>query len=611
MWKKFLSLTLSAQLIVTPVLAQSGLNDSFSDMNATQLTDAEAAKAKTFKHAGVAKKVVTEGCSKGQCDLDKVAGNGSLLGGEIGAMVEDNLGKLYATIFGGGGALVAAISSVIGINSGAGAMGSAIGAIGTGKEKEEKEGIAILKDKNGNTIKGKENIAKAKTEIKGLDKDNAKKLANGKQIDATVDKEGKATSSSTKVVTDMCSKIAIAVEVGAALNQHLRQKSIENRATTPGNEQKDAIDKAGDLHLLRSQTAMIQAVGFSGIVGCYALMKLFNPAMVLDTKTIIKAGAAAVISAIYYAKSSKHKRAFKTLRELSVKLPIDGACNPYTQTTCFCAEVSSQTLYPAEFQKACLPSLLANRTDLNPLSCVIQNIDGTYKADTACACKAKKTCVNTNLSMLGLNFNGAANLMNQSQGAIDASLAGNFQEGQLNSAFLKTAALNNRVLASLDKKVPSTKLDAKSQILANELAKILPPNIAASIAATPGNDLPEGYNKIAAPEIKAPEAAQKAVDEATKKAAYENAGSGFESTSTQEEITLPGVAGMEEKGNTGSEIVSFTEEAVRNTGVSKQAETPIFDIISYRYRQSAWNKVDVKVEASAGAEAQPATPPSR
>ena len=584
---------MALQLLITPVIAQdSGLNGSFNDMNQSQLTDKQVEDSKNFNHTGQRDRIVGEKCTGTKCSADpsEVNKNGSVIGGTIGALVEDNLGRLYAVIFGGGGALISALSSITGANSASGGAGMAVGALGGTGDKDKKSGWTVITDENGNREKDGAKTKAAKTTL--AEEKAAAKIAkeNNKRVeDSTV---------KTKKINDYCAQMAIASEVGAAVNQYIGQKKIEDEPVPAGTEQKAAIDKTGRLHKTRANTSLIQAVGFTGVASCYAINMATNKAMVIDTKTILKMAAATAIGTIYYLKMAKHKRAQKELQRISKLLPVAGDCNPYTQTTCFCSEPSSETLFATDYQKACLPSVLAARTDTSPLVCLVAQADGTYKSDAACLCKKNNSCVKANLAIMTPNFSMAQNLMNAGQNSLNAALNSNFNEGQLNSAYLANAALNNRVLKAADSKMGTTKLDGEQKKLADELSKILPPNIAAQLASSPNAGLPEGIsNSIASGDLGMPESAKKAINEVDKKVSYGGGGSGFgQATSPEDELVLPPMPGAEEAKQGGTEIISFAEQAVENADISKAPETPIFDIISYRYRQSAWNKLTPKEE---------------
>ena len=55
---------------------------------------------------------------------------------------------------------------------------------------------------------------------------------------------------------------------------------------------------------------------------------------------------------------------------------------------------------------------------------------------------------------------------------------------------------------------------------------------------------------------------------------------------------MPIMPGQAQESAGGTEIVSFAEAAVSKADVSNTPETPIFDIISNRYRRSGWQKLD-------------------
>lgn len=610
MLKKLLSFTLCLNLMIGPVMAQEGatLDSAFGDMNQNQFTDEELKQAQEFIHKGKENRIVSENCKDGKCDVNNVDKNGSVLGGGIGVAIEQNIGKLYAAIFGAGGMLVSAITGALGSAGGGGAggmAGSAVGMIGAGGNKDGGlSSYTVLKDKDGNRIKG--DAAKSAKESLRADDKTKKDMRKGKEVTG---KDANGNEIKTEKQSDYCAKIAIASEVTAAVDQYIKQQKIQKMTIKPGDEQKAAIEMAGMTHRQRKQTSLIQAVGFSSVAACYGVL-MFSNGVVVDQMMVVKMAAAATLSTIFYMKSHKHKKAQEELERIAKALPRDGACNPYTDTVCFCAEPTSLAGYPSEFAKVCVASEFGPNATASSKTCLTLTKEGKYIADTACKCKQNNTCFKANLSLLNPKFSLASNLMNQGQTGINAVLSSNFDEGQLNAAYLKNSAFNNRVLKAADSKVKPKAVAAKDKKLAEELAKVLPPNMASQLASTPSGIVPAGLES-SMPSVALPEAAQKAMDEAVKKVTYDSGGPGFGSSSSgDEELTLPSIPGMNQ-GEQGpsTEVISFAEQAVENADISKAPETPIFDIISYRYRQSAWNKFEVKSEAPAATTDAPATAP--
>lgn len=593
MLRKTMSYLICLNLLLTPMMASAEeLNSAFDDMNQNQFTDEELAAAKNFQHSAKENRILTEQCKGTKCDKDKADLNASVLGGSVGVIVEQNIGKLYAAIFGAGGALISAITSAIGsTGGGAGSSASSLAGLGGGDGKAG--GISswtVVKDSNGKTVRGKAG-AQAQASLKAKE-GNKKQMAKGKEV------TGKAEDGSdlkTEQKTDWCAKIAIASEVSAAINQHIKQKKIASMTVT--DPQRGAIDMARLTHEERRVTSLIQAGGFTGVAACYGMM-MFTNSVVVDRMMVVKMASASALASIFYIKASKHKKARDELKRIADLLPKAGDCNPYTDTACFCAEATSLMAYPAEFAKVCVASEYGANATASSQTCLVLNKEGKYIADTACKCKLNNSCFKANLSILNPKFSLASNLMNQGQDVLNATLTGNLDEGKLNSAMLKSAAYNQRVLAAADKKIAPTKTAAADKSLADELSKSLPPNVAAQIASGPTGQVPAMAAASPSRLATSPEA-EKAIEAVSKKASYASGGPGFGSNQApSDDYAAPKIPsfGEEQSASSGTEVISFAEQAVENADISKAPETPIFDIISYRYRQSAWNKVDVKIE---------------
>src|SRR5690606_33182222 len=130
---------------------------------------------------------------------------------------------------------------------------------------------------------------------------------------------------------------------------------------------------------------------------------------------------------------------------------------------------------------------------------------------------------------------------------------------------------------------------------AQELAKHLPIESARMLASS--NADPSSYSAG----IKEPsasmagmsETAKGKVHEALKPLEYEKKGGKISKLSDEPEFVMPQFPGMggEVKIENGTEVISFAEQAVSKADVSNAPETPIFDIISNRYRHS-WEKFE-------------------
>lgn len=589
MLKKLISFILCFNLLITPVIAQdnTSLNSAFSDMNKNQFTDQEMRDAEKFKHQPRTDRLLQEQCTGTKCQSDKADLNASVLGGNIGVAIEQNIGKLYAAIFGAGGMLLSAITSAIGSTGGGAGAGSGVAALGMmTKDDGGLSSFTVVKDSQGNKLKG-EAAQKAKDDLKAEGK--AKDMRKGKEV------EGKTAK--TEKQSDYCAKIAIASEVSAAINQHIKQKKIESMPIPAGDEQKGALEKVKLTHDERRVTSIIQATGFTAVASCYGAMML-SKAVVTDTMMVVKMASATTLATIFHLKARKHKKASEEIGRIIASLPKEGACNPYTDTLCFCAEVTSEKAYPAEFSKVCLPSELGPKATASSMSCLVLNKEGKYVADTVCKCKQTNSCFKANLSLINPNFKLASNMMAQGNSALNAITNGNFDEGKLNTAYLNNAAFNNRVLKSVDTKIKPVATNEKNKKLVDELSHVLPPNIASQVAATSGDFVPATAKSSMPTVANISPKAQETLDSIAKKVAYEEGGPGFGGSSNEsEDINLPEIPGMGQQNNqSGLEVVTFAEQAVENADITKAPETPIFDIISYRYRQSAWNKVEIKNE---------------
>jgi hypothetical protein len=54
---------------------------------------------------------------------------------------------------------------------------------------------------------------------------------------------------------------------------------------------------------------------------------------------------------------------------------------------------------------------------------------------------------------------------------------------------------------------------------------------------------------------------------------------------------MPNLLGKKDSSSASTEVINFAQKAIENADVSNAPETPIFDIISNRYRHT-WKRLD-------------------
>lgn len=134
--------------------------------------------------------------------------------------------------------------------------------------------------------------------------------------------------------------------------------------------------------------------------------------------------------------------------------------------------------------------------------------------------------------------------------------------------------------------------------MAQELSQYMPSGLAAAAASAPANSnfrsgISETGSSSAAISKLTPEVKRK-LAENIRVGYSQGSGNNTSSAGAEEEIVFPGFGPKKEEAAGGTEVISFAEQAVSKADVSNAPDTPIFDIISNRYRRSGWNKLDTE-----------------
>lgn len=544
--KKSLIATLCSLFIILDAGAQT-LDSVFS--TATTMTDEEAKRAETWNHEGRKAAIVKENCAtqsdlgKTGCDESQIDENGSILGGSLGNTLENNLGKLYGVLFGSG------------FLTGSG----------------------------------------PKVNVADVDKKSKTKIDLSKEQKKTLGKSGEVTDKNGNKVeqkNDYCIYAALGYELLAGMMQMAGQK--QDATSVAGDPQLQALVSLKQAHKTRKRTATYQAAIYGATTACYLARltgMIGKGQVVADFNYYAKMSAAGVIAAVYTNKAIKHRNAERAVETVINSLPKTGDCNPWTGTACFCKEPSSKTLYAPEYEEVCVANGGDTSTPKGQLGCGVL-INGKMTFDQNCECKKTNSCYKASMSAYSPSFNLGANFMNDANKGYTLLSDGSFDQGAFDGYSSGTFAKINKVASKIvPSATPNLNLNSKKAKLANDLKGLgaLGNAMAASDDYTPagGGLMNSGTASLAAlsPEIK------KKL-EAETVAAYKQSGPGFDANSNDEEpqIVMPSLGG-ESKTENGTEIVSFAEQAVSQADVTKAPETPIFDIISHRYRASGWNKL--------------------
>ena len=523
-------------LVTTPLFAQTDSVDALSTGSTKSLTDEQATAAQEFVHQGVRDANLKKACADKtlqDCNPNP-QDEGVIFKGGLGAALENNISKLYTVMFGG------------------------LGFLTGGGGPKVNVGPAATPAVEANAVTGVE--ARAATE--------------------------------QKTRTDYCMYGAMAGEVLAQGMQSTGQSQAQASNANLNDPQVQALANLKETHKTRKKSAMMQSTVYGAVTACYVAQAFTGVSM--DAKYIAKMGAAGAIAILYKMKADKHSKAMAKVQEVIDGLPKAGDCNPYTGTACFCKEKTSQSLYAAQYQEVCVLNAGDANGTVSATGCA-EITSGNVTYDQDCSCKATNSCFSTTVSSYNPQFSLGKNFMDSANKGFDLVEAGTMNEGALGAFGTANNALYNRVKDKINtSKVPRVKLTDDQKKNAAALSQIAPPAVAALAAASDAGSPASGGlmdSGTAAALSKVPESMRKSL-EAEISGNYSSSGGSNNTNAVAQEPTFAfPKMGDEAAAQNGSEVVSFAQRAVDGAEVSNRPETPIFDIISNRYRASGWNRV--------------------
>lgn len=397
--------------------------------------------------------------------------------------------------------------------------------------------------------------------------------------------EGTQAETQTDSKQDYCGMIAGGVEAGAALltqlNGNQEQTNLEN--SSPRSRQAQSFLAVGNTHKGLRDTARVQLGGWAATAACYGTMAVTGSVQT-DPMFWVKLGGSVMMGTFYQIKQKHHNKRYQELKAMADALPNKGDCNPITETTCFCSEETSPTTDPINYQKYCVPKLIAQR-GANASICVTSS----GVADPNCNCKLTNSCLTHQIGKMGLDLNFGAN---RTQAIVDgiSSFGKGFTGSNLKSVNDKNMAFAKKQLKNAPKLQKDPNLTKTQKQLASLATKLgIPKSLAASIAKLPSKSLP---NNVANFE---PSSINKKTNFDKKTVSFEKGRSSSRKSRSSSKSFNPFAKRGSKKMNAQSGIEINNEyyaKAQREAEITKDTSKPIFDIISYRYKKSAWKQLN-------------------
>jgi hypothetical protein len=414
----------------------------------------------------------------------------------------------------------------------------------------------------------------------------------------------------TEKKTDVCGKIPPITEMAAGVMQQMDIGKIEkNLDEAPQkSKQADSFYALADTHKQRKKAADVQKYGWGATSGCYILYSTVGGAN-FDTfkdaaSMIAKTTASTLLAVFYTAKAKGHQELYDSIKGLADALPAVGDCNPHTNQSCFCAESTSAMQDPTNFQKYCLPKQYGDNTNASPTVCV----DGNGQVDRECKCAKSNSCIDEKLSLMGAKVGIPSNLMRNPLNGL-SPLSKGFMSADLSGTQASNMAMAKKGLNRMLKNttLPKFKLRDDQKKIANDLMKFGIPAKAAAITASQVSANPNLASVPAS--IRNPGSFafnNRGLKNAKKRVGKVGYGSangkskrrGKRRSKTTNPFSKFAFGKKKVKEDNGVVIDdSFAHrKAAGQATINRNTGRPIFEIISYRYKVSAWKQFEDKLE---------------
>lgn len=600
------------------VLAEEDIFEDGFDKG-KNLTDKQAAEAVTFENQKRNQRIADENCAAfnermksgaagvkihgdlSGCDMNNVDAVGQTFGGKGGEtfeMMMPMVSKMYATVFG-----------MPGLSKITGSLRQQR-AIARGENKGKNLSQYHAKDSSGKTIKmsnGDQMYDTGNPDYVADAKGDVYRVENGTPVACSDDACKQAQKDynkkkEKKEEEDWCSKIPMATELISGATQIFKEANIEERKIDEGSDlQRNSLYAVKDTHLQRSKTAQIQAAGWFATSACYVgyITKGFITGYPVNAATYLKLGASGFLGTFYQIKVKKHKTYAREIDSLIAELPTKGECNPHTDTHCFCAEMTSMQVDPANYKKYCVPEVYQNTGVLDPMSCV----DKDMNIDNNCDCKKSQSCIShqmTRTNPIGLNIGTAA--VGDALKDMHALNRGDYASANLaNSASAKNAHRIKNTLKKGSSKFNNTPTSSKDKALVRSIMSAgVPASIANKLANSKDNALSLQMSRATAASLDRKKGS--GLKSAISNGSLKLSNSKFKNPSGKKKSNYNPLSMLNKRrrsnnaGQAKVEVLNFGSEAnaaMNAADISRNSSQNLFDIISNRYTTSAWRKFDV------------------
>ncbi len=412
----------------------------------------------------------------------------------------------------------------------------------------------------------------------------------GKSSEATSSKDGAKGKGEKNEGTDYCAYGAMAVETVAMSTQKQKDDNLMNLPMSEENKQKELLEKIKRTHEERAETTKIQEIGWGATSACYVALMGYG-AMTGSAGTTAKSVGlrlgASVFLYDYFKKIRKAQEArARKVQELIDKLPHTGDCNPVSERNCFCNEETSKA--DPLYAKYCLPE--AFQEYLNQNATRISCLDDKMKEDPECNCLATDTCYDKEFSSMIHKIPTATAVAPQATEAYKNISQGRLEEGDLSGVGQLQQGAVKRELNKINKllKAPT---NSDNEQMSEILSTTLPANLAKSLA----NAKLSSRGKSAAKKFRSHVASLNPNSYTGQgrnriKVLRFSGGNGLNKSrrKTKRQKSSAFNRFKKKRKKSGVKVLRFSERATKRAQIIRRKDTPIFDIISRRYKLSGW-----------------------
>ncbi len=386
--------------------------------------------------------------------------------------------------------------------------------------------------------------------------------------------------------TDYCSYGAMGTEMIALATQSTNHENIMSVPMNEENQQKETLYKVKRVHEARADTSKVQEVGWGVTAGCYVALAAYGGVtgdLMTTAKSVGPRLAASGFLFSYFKDITKEEQArADQIQAIIDQMPKTGDCNPVSERSCYCGEETSKN--DPNYLKYCIPQEYQNY--LNDEASRISCLDDNMKDDPECSCLATNTCYDQKYSEMIHSIPNSK--------AISAQILepyAHLTQGQLTAGDLAAMdTLNQNAvrtkLNELNKNLPQKKivLSNKENAMARELNKTMPAHMAQLLAST---KLPASVKgKVA--QFQHSNLSSYGNNATNRVLTSGGKGTLKNRHTSKKSNKLSSRFNKKKKAPAASKVLRFGKRATEKAQITRKKDTPIFDIISSRYKVTGW-----------------------